>query len=116
MSQNNKEIDKSDLSRPNYSPEDDPEVQEDIEDKLNYIRDKFDPYQRQIMVVGIIILILLVVFLGVAYGGMRVCSDLDGLLDSKFKCHPNYNPIVNELCVVGQPLVIPGMEEWNKTP
>ena len=113
MSQNNKEIDKSDLSRPNYSPNDD---KDDIEDHLNSIRDKFAPYQRQIMIVGTIILIMLVVFLGVAYGGMRVCSDLDGLLDNKFKCHPNYSPIVNELAIAGRPLGIPSMEEWNKTP
>ncbi len=108
MEQNNN---KTNISNPDYNPKDDPEVQDDIEDKLNYIRDKFMPYQRQIMIVGIIILIVLIVFLGVAYGGMRVCSDLDGLLDSKFKCHPNYSPVTNELDSVRQPFVIPDFKD-----
>lgn len=70
----------------------DDEITDGIGEELEKFRQKFMPYQRYIMIVGIIILIFLVVFLGYAYGGLKVCSDLDGLLDSKFKCHPNYTP------------------------
>ncbi len=55
-------------------------------------RQKCMPYQRYIMIIGIITLIFLVVFLGYAYGGLKVCTDLDGLLDEDFKCHPDYTP------------------------
>ena len=70
------------------------EIIDDWGQEADRIRRKFMPYQRHIMIYGLIILIFLVVFLGYAYGGLKVCSDLDGLLDSKFKCHPNYKPNV----------------------
>lgn len=68
----------------------DPDVSDDVAEELNRFRQKFMPYQRYIMIIGIIILIFLVVFLGYAYGGLKVCADLDGLLDKSFKCHPNF--------------------------
>ena len=72
-------------------PTDQPEPTEDIDTAgLTNQLDKLLPYKREIMIVLFIILILLVVFLGYAFGGLRVCTDLDGLLDDKFKCHPNY--------------------------
>ncbi len=67
----------------------DQEVEEVVEGLVR-LRDRLMPYQRPIMIGGFIILIILVVFLGFAYGGMKVCSQLDGILDSGFKCHPNY--------------------------
>ena len=71
-------------------PIDDPEITDTAIEEINMRLDKLLPYKRQIMIAGFIILILLVVFLGFALGGLKVCSDLDGLLDDKFKCHPNY--------------------------
>lgn len=68
----------------------DPEVTDNIGEELDKFKRKLMPYHRYIMIIGIIVLILLVVFLGYAYGGLKVCADLDGLLDSKFKCHPNF--------------------------
>ena len=73
------------------------------------------PYniKRYIMIIGMLILIFLVVFLGVAYGGTKVCNDLDGLLDSEFKCHPNYyfNISQQNFDSVGQPFSIPAISE-----
>ncbi len=83
------------ISHPDYDPAKDPKVEpdwEDIEDKLGFIRDKFDPYQRYIMIVGLTILILLVVYLGYARGALDVCNDLGGRLEvdmMKVKCHPS---------------------------
>ena len=59
---------------------------------LDNIRAKFMPYQRYIMIVGLIIMIMLVVFLGFAYGSARVCNQLGGFLDDRFKCHLDCNP------------------------
>lgn len=87
----NNGINLSDVSHPDYNPAKDPEVEpdwEDVKNKLEYIKNKLWPYQKYIMIVGILMLIMIVVFLGYAYGGMKVCSELDGILDDKFKCHP----------------------------
>ena len=84
--------DPSDMTRNDYEPEDDPEVTDDWTEEAARIRKKFLPYHRYIMIGGFTILIFLVVYLGYAYGGLKVCSDLDGLLDKDFKCHPNYKP------------------------
>ncbi len=84
------------------------EEQIDKEMKVFYrLRDKLMPYQKEIMIVGMLILIALVVFLGFAYGGMRVCSDLDGVLDDKFRCHPNYYNETKSFDVAGQIFMIP---------
>ena len=81
---------------------------DDMGEDLSQIMDKMLPYKRSIMIIGIIIVIMLVVFLGYAYGGLKVCSDLDGLLDDKFKCHPNYEPPTRDnLTNVGQRFVLP---------
>lgn len=72
-------------------PKQSEEAEEDkVHDALIRFRERMMPYQNYIMIVGILILIMLVVFLGFAYGGMKVCSDLDGVLDNKFKCHPDF--------------------------
>ena len=84
-------IDKDDIKPINQ------DVTDNMTEELERFRQKFMPYQRYIMIIGIIILILLVVFLGYAYGGLKVCADLDGLLDKNFKCHLNstVTPIYN---------------------
>jgi len=60
------------------------------------LRDRLMPYQRPIMIVLFIIMIMLVVFLGFAYGSARVCNEAGGFLDDKFECHldcsPEYKP------------------------
>ena len=95
--QNNNNL--SNISHPDYDPAKDPEVEpdwEDIKDKLGFIRDKLDPYQRYIMIVGFTILIILVVYLGYARGALDICNDLGGRLEvdmMKVKCHPSqYTP------------------------
>ncbi len=85
-----KDKDPSDISHEDYEPEDDPEVTDNWPAEAERIKKKFMPYHRYIMIGGFTILIFLVVFLGFAYGGMKVCSQLDGILDNKFKCHPGY--------------------------
>lgn len=82
--------DNDDEQKEYLGPNNDPDVTDTVGEELIRWRDKLMPYHRYIMIGGIIILIMLVVFLGFAYGGMRVCSDLDGILDSSFKCHPYY--------------------------
>jgi len=74
----------------------DKEVTDNWTDELIRWRTKLMPYQRYIMIGGITILIFLVVFLGYASGGLKVCNDLDGVLDNKFKCHPNFEPETND--------------------
>ncbi len=63
---------------------------EELLNALDKIRDKFDPYQRYIMIVGIIIMVMLVVFLGYARGALDVCNSLDGRLEIDWgvECHP----------------------------
>lgn len=68
--------------------EEDTDITEGMDKTMRFLM----PYHRYIMIGGIIILIMLVVFLGFAYGGLKVCRDLDGLLDDRFQCHPNYKP------------------------
>ena len=88
------------------------EEQIDKEVEVIYrLRDKLMPYQKQVMIVGMLILIALVVFLGFAYGGMRVCSDLDGVLDDKFRCHPNYYNDTKSFDAVGQRFIVPKLED-----
>ncbi len=84
----------SNINHPDYDPAKDTEVEadwEDIKDKLGFIRDKFDPYQKYIMIVGLTILILLVVYLGYARGALDICNDLGGRLEVGWKivCHPS---------------------------
>lgn len=80
---------------------------EELTQWFNDIRDRMDPYRRYIMIGGFIILITLVVYLGYALGGLRVCADLDGLLDSEFKCHPDFiNQQRLKMDAVGQPFNI----------
>lgn len=85
----------SNIKHPDYDPAKDPKVEsdwEDVVDKLDFIRDKFMPYQRYIMIAGLTILIILVVYLGYARGALDVCNDLGGRLEidmMKVKCHPS---------------------------
>ena len=87
--------------------------------ELERLRDKFMPWQREIMIVGMILLIALVVFLGFARGGLEVCNDVGGFFDWKLKCHPYH---FNETDAmgnidnasydrVGQKFVIPKLED-----
>lgn len=117
MNQNNNKQEKNGIDRPKQEEngmnkptaynEDD--VTDSIHDELGKRFKRFMPYQRQIMIVGMIILIFLVVFLGYARGGLDVCRSLDGLLDSKFKCHPNYYSDLeqNSLDPIRQSYVLP---------
>ena len=110
----------NDINRPNLQPKhdnqatsgpdkDDVSTEKFIED-MNRFRERMAPYQRYIMVIGFTVLIILVVFLGYAYGGARVCSELDGLLDSNFKCHPGfYTQYQSCFDVFGQPRGLPGV-------
>ena len=84
-------------------------VADSINKEVGRVFKRFMPYQRQIMIVGMIILIFLVVFLGYARGGLDVCRSLDGLLDPKFKCHPNYYSDLeqNSLDPIRQSYVLP---------
>ena len=93
--------------------------EDDVTDSVtNYItkfRDEL-PYnkKRYLMIILFIVLIMLVVYLGYAYGGLKVCSDLDGILDSDFKCHPDFNP-VKRFDSVGMPFTLPNISvELNK--
>ena len=98
----------------------DPDKQ-DIEVDLDQLNEEFSklfkpfmPYQRHIMIYGMIVLIMLVVFLGYAYGGMKVCSELDGILDDNFTCHPDFQQDQQRrVNSVGQVFMIPNFTEEN---
>ncbi len=101
MEQNNKNL--SDITRQDYDPSKDPEVEEDmplILSALNKFRDRMRPYQRWIMITGFIILVMLVVYMGYARGALDVCNDLGGRLEIDIVhivCHPGqYNPSVSD--------------------
>ncbi len=82
---------------------------------LEKLRDKFMPWEREIMLTGMIILIALVVFLGFARGGLEVCNDVGGYFDWKLKCHPqSFNwTSGTSTCYddVGQRFIIPKLED-----
>ena len=90
-----KPIDDKD-SKEYRGPTNDPDVTDNTAEELNRWADKLMPYQRYIMIVGFIILVLLVVYLGYARGALDVCNDLGGRLEVNIlgiKCHPgHYNP------------------------
>lgn len=81
---------KSDISNPNYNPAEDPEVTDNIGKEFDRTMGKMMPYKRLIMIVLSIVLIMLVVFLGFAYGGLKVCNQVGGFLAEGFTCHLNY--------------------------
>lgn len=87
----------------NKKPADDPEVTDTVGEEIERLANKCMPYKRYIMIIGFTLLILLVVFLGFAVGGLKVCEDLDGVLDADFKCHPNYKPNETKVLPSGQP-------------
>lgn len=108
MNQTTKKNNKiTDINHPYYEPAEDSEVTDDIKDALFKWRDEL-PYnkKRYIIITLFTTLIMLVVFLGIAYGGMKVCSDLDGILDSTFKCHPNFYTQQRQFDAVGMPFTI----------
>ena len=43
----------------------------------------------------VLVFIGLVAYIGYGFGAMHVCKDLDGFLDSEFKCHLDYDPEVS---------------------
>ncbi len=94
----------------------DNKIDEDIDiGPLDRLRDRLLPYQRVIMLTGMIILIALVVFLGFARGGLEVCNSVGGYFDWKLKCHP-FN--ITELQIidscyddVGQTFMVPKFED-----
>ncbi len=89
-----KQLDHNNSGNPDNKEQPKPAEVDDIDkvmDSWKKWRDELPENRtRYIMIVGFSILFILVVLLGVAYGGMKVCSDLDGVLDNKFKCHPDY--------------------------
>ena len=53
---------------------------------------KASPEQIRIVIITCMFLLaMIVIFMGFAYGSARVCNQVDGFLDSKFKCHLDYN-------------------------
>ncbi len=83
--------------------------------QLYRLREKFMPYQREIMLTGMIILIALVVFLGFARGGLEVCNDVGGYFNWKLECHPqlfNWTKGI-DTCYddVGQRFIVPKLED-----
>ncbi len=83
--------------------------------RLFELRDRLMPYQREIMLTGMIILIALVVFLGFARGGLEVCNSVGGYFNWKLECHPqslNWTKgIDNCYDDVGQRFIVPKFED-----
>lgn len=83
----------------------------EAEEKFNrFFQDKLMPYQRQVMIYGMILLIFLVVFLGYARGGLDVCNALGGRLEVSpgLTCH--LTCLKNEpvrFTATGSPIIIP---------
>lgn len=90
-----------------------PEQEEGMDDEASiaWLERFKDRWHREITIILFIVLIILVMFMAYAVGGLKVCSDLDGVLDSGFKCHPNYEPPKSFFDNVGQPFIIPSQEE-----
>lgn len=114
----NHKRDLSDYTHPDYDSSEDPNVTDTIDEEVGRWLDKLLPYKRYIMIGGTVILIILVVFLGYALGGLKVCNDLDGILDSKFKCHPDFINEQRKLAGVneyGLPILVPNFTFGNGT-
>ncbi len=79
-------------------------------EKLQAWRDEL-PYnkKRYTMIVLFTVLILIVVYMGYAYGGLKVCTSMDGVFDQlRFECHPSeYEP--SKFNDVGMPFTAPSI-------
>lgn len=80
--------------------EDESISQEDI-DRIYRFKER---HGKKVISICMILLVLIVVFLGFAYGAARVCDQVDGFLDDRFTCHLGYNPDPSPS--TGLPLVI----------
>ena len=63
---------------------------EEIQEDINNLRNKIQPYARPILYIGIILFLLLIFFVGFGIGANKICSQLDGFLDNKLICHLDY--------------------------
>ena len=90
------------------------------EDQIDEDMDKFSqwmvnfrdnlPYNktRYLMIVGFTMLVLLVVYLGYAYGGLKMCTQVGGILDSDYICQlKSTSQSLKDS--VGQPFILPNI-------
>ena len=75
------------MTEPQQKDSEEPNIDDSFK-RLFELRDRLMPYQREIMLTGMFILIALVVFLGFARGGLEVCNSVGGHFDWKLKCRP----------------------------
>lgn len=64
---------------------------EDIKVDLTNLRNKLNPYRNIILAVCYIMLILIVGFVGFAFGAQHICNQVTGFLDDQFSCHLDYD-------------------------
>lgn len=55
-------------------------------------RNSFHPYIEKCIIIASIILFLIIVgFVGFAFGAKTICNQVQGFLDHRFTCHLDYN-------------------------
>ena len=81
--------------------EEDIEVTDSITDQLSLWRRKLQPHRRPIIIIGSLLMITLVVFLGFAWNEVRKCDSVGGVLDARMACHPGYIKALEECGKIG---------------
>lgn len=65
---------------------------EKTKEDIEKLRDKLAPYQRPVLYACTIFLIVLIGFIGFAFGANMVCVQVEGFLDDSFSCHLDVYP------------------------
>jgi len=92
------------------SKEDEDEDMAGFTDAMLKFREEL-PYnkRRYIMIIGFSILVLLVVYLGYAYGGLKMCTQVGGILDNTYTCQLGFASPSNNFDKVGQRFIVPNV-------
>jgi len=89
------------------------QTEEDMDKFTQWMVDFRDnlPYNktRYIMIIGFIILVLLVVYVGYAYGGLKMCTQVGGILDSDYICQLEFTSQSSNKDNVGMPFIVPNI-------
>lgn len=84
---------------------------EELKEDMDLIRNFLAPYQKPLLYIVVIVFLLLLGFIGFAFGANNVCVQVDGFLDKFFQCHLDHYPngttknITNVITIEGEPIL-----------
>ena len=67
------------------------DTEEDGYEALEKLKRKLMPWQREIVIGLLLLLIVIVVYMGFIYGVAYNCNELGGKIDADLTCHLDYN-------------------------